>query len=424
MSWNSFLCKYFHIGCPAPEPPTPPVPPPPTPTPTARAIAVVIPGVPGAKVTLDSSTTPFVGTTNADGYVCFPDVPLSLTASHLWITADKYFPYDLHLDLPDHNVDYVVGGPVRPGQIGLPALQLAAPPRRSQAALCQIATSFCNLTDAKNRVIFTAFTGGLPTDERKMWYDALVADGCTHYVLSPEAAYPGSDVSVHLYDKPDQFVALIREVLNTRAKDGYAMTPILILDSGDPGIRDRINQYWTPIRQALGADEKDCIVVPGWELINASACTSAEYAYALQKLHADGWSHIWAHLAPGRAAFSSNPVEVDDPWQGEESGCWKSHGGEFIEGLLYQSQAVRPNDDTCNAADDSCWLNRWEDVVPRLGNGMNGWRIVHLCYFEGPAYFYWRRQCDSAFARRIATAAKKLADKYNVTVGFGNGLPY
>ena len=177
-------------------------------------------------------------------------------------------------------------------------------------------------------------------------------------------------------------------------------------------------------REALGDDEKDCIVVPGWELIRASDATSADFSYALEKLHHDGWSHIWAHLSPGRAAFSSNPIERDDPWQGGESECWKTHGGQYVEGLLYQSEAVRPDDDKCDPANDDCWLNRWEDVVPRLGAGMNGWRIVHLCYFEGPAYYYYRRQSDSAFARRIATAAKKLATKYGVTIGFGNGLPY
>jgi hypothetical protein len=137
---------------------------------------------------------------------------------------------------------------------------------------------------------------------------------------------------------------------------------------------------------------------------------------------------MWAHLSPGRASASSNPIEDDDPWQGAESGMWKSHGGEFVEGLLYQSEAVRPNDDRCDPADDGCWLNRWEDVVPRIGAGMNGWRIlggqyVGLVYFEGPAYYYYRGQSDDAFARRIATAAQGICQKYRVTCGFGNGLP-
>lgn len=95
--------------------------------------------------------------------------------------------------------------------------------------------------------------------------------------------------------------------------------------------------------------------------------TSAEYSYALEKLHRQVVTHMGAPLT-GRAAFSSNPVESDDPWQGEEAGCWKSHGGQYIEGLLYQSEAVRPNDDTCDAQDSECWLNRWEDVT-----SIGGW---------------------------------------------------
>lgn len=422
MSLSSFLCKWFHIGCPAPQPTPEPTPAPPV----MRAVAVVIPNVTNALVTLDYTPTPFVGRTNSDGYLCFKDVPVTLGASHLWVIADNYLPYDHHVDLPDHNIDLVVGGAPRPDQIGLPGLTPSVPSRRSQEALTRVMANFCNLDDSAGRVMFTADFAGADAATRNDWLTKQVAAGSTHFALSPTGgAYPGTPFQpFDFYGDPKTFVSRIREILNTAAQDGLAMTPILILDSGDSGFRQRVDQYWTAIRQELGADEKDCIVVPGWELINASRVTSAEYSYALEKLHTDQWSHIWAHLAPTRAAFSSNPIEPDDPWQGEEAGCWKSHGGQYLEGLLYQSQAVRPDDDTCDPSNDDCWLNRWEDVVPRLGNGMNGWRIVHLCYFEGPAYYYYRRQCNSAFARRIATAAQKLARKYNVTVGFGNGLPY
>lgn len=424
MTWKTFACKWFGIGCSTPAPT--PVPPTPTPTPPAtRAVGVIVTSVENAEVILDAKPTPFTGRTNRDGYVCFVEVPTSLGASQLTINANTYLPYSQHVDLPDHNVDLVVGGAARPDQIQLPPLVLAAPPRRSQESLTHVMANFCNLTDALGRVIFTADYAGGDTATRTMWRTIQVLAGSTHVALSPTGGnYPGTPFDpFDYYGDPKTFASRIRELLNTPAHDGYGLTPILMLDGGDPGFRERVDKYWTALRQELGDDEQDCIVVPGWELINASSVTSAEYAYALEKLHADKWSHIWAHLAPGRAAFSSNPPEADDPWQGEESGCWKSHGGQYLEGLLYQSQAVRGNDDACDPKNDDCWLNRWEDVVPRLGNGMNGWRIVHLCYFEGPAYYYYRRQVDSAFARRIATAAKKLADKYNVKVGFGNGLP-
>jgi hypothetical protein len=418
----SFLCKWFGIGCPKPEPPSPPTPTPPS----LRAVGVIVPGIAGATVRLDNVGGPFLGVTNNDGYLCFLEVPTALSASHLWVNANGYKDYSVHVDLPPQNVDLVVGGTAHPDQIQLPALTLAAPPRRSQQALTQIRANFCNLTDSADRIIFTADYLGTDAGTRQDWTKRLVDAGSTHLVVSPTGGdYPGSPIGrFNLYDTPEQFASEVRAILNTPSADGLALTPILILDSGASGIRQRIDQYWGPIREALGDDEKDCIVVPGWELIRASDATSADFSYALEKLHHDGWSHIWAHLSPGRAAFSSNPIERDDPWQGGESECWKTHGGQYVEGLLYQSEAVRPDDDKCDPANDDCWLNRWEDVVPRLGAGMNGWRIVHLCYFEGPAYYYYRRQSDSAFARRIATAAKKLATKYGVTIGFGNGLPY
>jgi hypothetical protein len=299
-----------------------------------------------------------------------------------------------------------------------------AAPRATEAELHRVLGNFCNLRDAQGRVIFDPFYIALPPDERKDWLDRHRAAGSTHVVLSPTIGYPGSPIPGRdLYGDPPAFVAFVRELLATPSANGKGFTPILMLDSGDPGIRERIARFWPGIRSALGADADSVIVTPGWELVNASAVTSAEYSVALTSLHDLGYPHIWAHLAPGRAAFSSHPVEADDPWQGGESEAWKSHGGQYIEGLLYQSQAVRPDDDRCDPLDADCWLNRWEDVVPRLGAGMNGWRVVHLAYFEGPAYYYYRGQSDSAFARRIATAARAMCDKYGVVCGFGNGLP-
>ena len=355
----SFLCKWFGIGCPKPTPPEPPTPPSP---PSSRAVGVVVSGVAGATVKLDNTGAPFVGVTNKDGYLCFLEVPTALTASHLWVTAKGYKDYSVHVDLPAHNVDLVVGGQATPNQIQLPALTVDAPPRRSQQALTQIRANFCNLTDSADRIIFTADYLGTDADTRQDWTKRLVDAGSTHLVVSPTGGdYPGSPIGrFNLYDTPEQFASEVRAILNTPSADGLALTPILILDSGASGIRQRIDQYWGPIREALGDDEKDCIVVPGWELIRASDATSADFSYALEKLHHDGWSHIWAHLSPGRAAFSSNPIERDDPWQGGESECWKTHGGQYVEGLLYQSEAVRPDDDKCDPANDDCWLNRWE----------------------------------------------------------------
>lgn len=297
------------------------------------------------------------------------------------------------------------------------------PPRPSDPELHHVLANFCNLTDSKGRVVFTAMTAGLPAEDRAEWLRLQVAAGSTHVAVSPRGGYPGSPIpAFDLYGQPDAFAAIVREIMATPGANGKALTPILILDDGVVGFRDRVQRFWPGIRSALGDDADRVLVVPGWELVKASEVTSAEYSFALEYLHAQGWPHIWAHLSPGRAAASSNPVEPDDPWQGAEADMWKTHGGQYVEGLLYQSEALRPNDDTCDPADDGCWLNRWEDVVPRLGTGMNGWRVMYLTFFEGPAYYYYRGQADTAFALRVSRRALALCQRYGVTCGLGNGV--
>lgn len=407
----------IHKPTPVPPPTTPP-------TPALRAVGIST--VPNATVKLD---TVGEGVTNEDGYYCWKEVPVALGACHLWVTAQGYLPYDQHIDLQttQTNQDIFVGvtrpGCSQPTDINLPALTFAVPNRRTQAELCYVLANFCNLRDSQNRVMFTAFLPNLPPQERQEWYDILREAKSTHVVICPLASYTGSPIPAFDWlNEPEKFVAIVREILATRAADGKAFTPILILDNGDAGFRARISAAWPRIRTLLGDDERDCIVVPGWELITASECTSADFSFALELLHSLGWTHIWAHLSPRRAACSSNPVEADDPWQGDEMGCWKSHGGQYVEGFLYQSEAIRPGEENCDVTKEECWLNRWDDVVPRIGKGLNGWRIMHLCYFEGPAYYYYRGQSDSAFAVRVADAAKALADSYGVRIGFGNGV--
>jgi hypothetical protein len=411
------LATFTLIGCGAAHrPPTIPVGPsqPPQvvqpPAPEERTLAVIdTPPATDVQLLLAGQTK--AGVTNADGYLAF-QMPIGDTVQ---VTAKKE-GYD--------SVDEPRTVPTKDNANISVKMKLSAAPPATDAELHHVLANFCNLTDRQGRVEFTPYYISLPANERKQWLEDQRNAGSTHFVLSPEISYPGSPIpDSHLYGDPQKFVAFVREVMREPSATGRGFVPIIILDSGDKGIKDRIAKFWPGIRAALGDDVNRVIIVAGWELVNASDVTSAEYSFSLKTLHDEGYPHIWAHLAPGRASFSSNPVEADDPWQGAESGAWKSNGGEFVEGFLYQSQAVRPNDDRCDPADGDCWLNRWEDVVPRLGNGMNGWRIVHLAYFEGPAYFYYKKQSDSAFAIRIANAAKQMCDKYHVVCGFGNGIP-
>lgn len=405
MSWWSWLFR--------PRPPSPP--------PTCGVAVVVKAGtnsgatILGADVTVHWPGAFLHGRTNRDGYVAFSGVPRSKSGAvvpvFIVVIRDDYVSYPEEPDLGRYEFyEQNQNVPI--------ALQRECALRRPSMDVHR--GNFCNLRDRHGRVMFDPYLAALSAEDRADWYDRHRQAGSTHLVLSPSCAYnpePWPGANFNWIDQPARFAALVREVLATPAADGLGFMPVIILDSGDPGFRQRMDRSWRPIREALGADAADCRVVPGWELIKASSVTSKEYSDALHYLRALDWPHIWAHLSVERAACSSHPVEVDDPWQGAESACWKSHGGEFVEGLLYQATAFNGSDD---------WLNRWDDVVPRLCQGMNGWRIMHLCLFETVAYGFYRGDVTSDGARDVATKGRDWArDKFGVTgIGYGNGLPW
>lgn len=176
---------------------------------------------------------------------------------------------------------------------------------------------------------------------------------------------------------------------------------------------------------------------PGWELIKASDWSSADYSYGLVKLKSLGIPTIGAHLSPGRSACSSNPVEHDDPWQGGESECWKSHGGELPEVFLFQFIPPTPDTDVgrcvtevhggqlhCAQHGADCWMDRGWDSIFRIGAGNNGWRKMKWVAFETVAYPVWHRGAPESFGRRVASVIKEqLADRLGLSIGYGNGLP-
>lgn len=305
------------------------------------------------------------------------------------------------------------------------------PPWATGERLKTVRANFCNLRDSKQRSIFTIYVCSLPDHERAEWYDIQRQAGSTHTVLAPDYSYhEGEDQRIKLppprqmLDTPDVFRAYVLEALNTRAADGFGFTPIIMLDEGHANPRDRIDHKWPALIEAIRDLLPYCLICPGWELVKASAWTSADLSYGLKKLKALDVPHIWLHLSIGRAAGSSNPIEADDPWQGAERDFWLTHGGEHIEGFLYQSQDLRIGDTiACDPNSDECWINRWRDVVPRIGNGMNGWRVMPLVFFEGPAYYFIREEADEAFAREYARIARDEAAAFGVSIGFGNGIP-
>lgn len=297
--------------------------------------------------------------------------------------------------------------------------------------------NFCNLQDSipwkygsgetKPLTIFSPFIAGLDDAGFDRWAGILRDNGSTHMTIAPNISYSSFDYpvpGVQMLDKPDVFRAFVLKVLNTPSASGKGFCPIIMLDEGKVDPRTRIDAYWRPLLDAIKDLLPHCIVTPGWEVIKASEWRSSDLSYALEWLGGYGIPHLWLHLSEGRAAGSSNPIEPDDPWQGAERDFWYTHGGQYPEGLLYQSYTIR-NGDTinCDPVADDCWLNRWTDVLIRVGNGVNGWRKMHLCLFEAPGYYAIRGDCTSDLARQWARAGRDLAASYGVTISHGNGLP-
>ena len=314
------------------------------------------------------------------------------------------------------------------GKIYIPPPPPDSGSRPTSADVITIQGNFCNLKDSQGRVIFDPFIQSLPLNERADWLTTHRLNGSTHVVLAPSIHYPyyttltGIQGSNTLND-PMGFRELVLEVLDTPSATGRGFVPIIMLDEGESNPRTRIDTYWNPMIEGLRDLLPYCIICPGWELVRASKWTSADLSYGMTRLGKLAVPHMWVHLSPGRACGISNPPEPDDPWQGSERSFWTSHGGEYAEGFLFQSEAVQDGGVICDILAEDCWSNRYMDVVPRVGRGMNGWRIMPLCLFESAAYYFMRGKCSSATAREVATEARRLALAEGVTVSFGNGLP-
>ena len=298
-------------------------------------------------------------------------------------------------------------------------------PTRTEQA--DVRANFCNIACADGTPMFTDF---LPkADEQGRfdeWMALQAAAESTHITYSPLGAYHDyMGGGFNWLDQPFRFASLTSRVCAYPSSSGVTMTPVLFLDDGGPNPRPRIDQYWPALLDALrqAGVLSRCIVVPAWEPVKGD-WTSADLSYALERLHE--WAPeaiLGCHFSPSRWSGSSNPLEPDDPWQGDEAGFWKSHGGQFIDICFYQSDADAVFQGACDPALDSCWLNRWTDGVVRLGTGYHGWRIVPICLAEGPAYTYIRGASTSDQARAWATNGRNVALGYGVTVTYMNGLP-
>lgn len=277
------------------------------------------------------------------------------------------------------------------------------------------------MRDSHGRAQFSVFQLTLledAPDEAQEWFDNWQHPSrrYTHAVYAPEYGYPGSPIAGRSF-MPERFADLMRVVLEK------GISPIIWLTNVPQEFDYAIN-----VVKALKARGLLPYVIccPACEPIPTHYYSSKQLSDLLIAMKREGGDEIviGSHLQPGRWSMSSHPLEADDPWKGDEQGCWKSHGGEHVQVFLYQLE----HGFTQTSAPD--WQNRWRDGVPRMGinahgdGATNGWREMPVCLFETVLYDSYRGACDEARAREIAAEARDIAKhEFGVSISYGNGAP-
>lgn len=286
-------------------------------------------------------------------------------------------------------------------------------------------------------IIYTPAMPGAPDDVFARWTRTLAQAGTTHLYFGPGggAAYPGMT-----WANPDgwadmgRFRAFVERCLDTPSADGKGFRPVLFM-GGDTFDQSQIH-LWPDMARALQGLHQYFIVVPGWECIPQQGWTSAQYSEAMEALHRYfPESPLFVHFQPTRWNGASNPPEDDDPWQGAEGGFYTSHGGQYVQGVFYQTQHAPVLYRACECPnrhekyghsqeDDVCWRNRAEDGIGRAGAGDKGWRPIRVVLGELTAYEAYRHQATPNQARDLATLFQEDCRKWGVQAGYGNGLPW
>ena len=285
-----------------------------------------------------------------------------------------------------------------------------APPRPPLSAPIQ--ANFCGATAPWGEPIFDIWLATWAASTRQAIYTIKRAAGLTDIALSVEArnGYHGA----HAFDwsrEPGQVVALVQEV------QAAGFNVELFLSSGDGETGETIDEYFPTILQALSAVDP-IRIVPAWEPV-VGGWTSAQLSHAMQVIHQLAPQHeLWVHLSPTRACGSSHPIEPDDPWQGDEAGFWRSHGGEFATGLLYETEhggpllypANFPNQspDDPNYAKYPGYLGRLYEIAIRALVGGRGWRQTRVCVWETGAMDFFNLGCTGTDLRRIKAQCQAL----------------
>lgn len=325
---------------------------------------------------------------------------------------------------------------------------------RSGNAVFDVRADFGSFRDKDGLLIYTPNTAGAIVSGRyDDWAKVQREAGLTHMVIGDfhPGAYPNSPFENPDWRDRDHICEYVWKILNTpSAEVGVGFTPIMMFDGGDypdSAPKDRVNHDWPVILDAVqnchGQDLRDdVIVVPGYELIKASQWSSSDVSYALEWL-GPRFPNICVHNSPGRTALSSNPPQADDPWHSDEADSLKTHGGEFVDCVMFQIDVPRLDGVDCDyVKDDGCVFNRFNDIVTRLGGDYKHWGVSKKIIFAEATVFGAFRNWpgyDAEFAKRVADRAEYICNhpigwvkdedriEYEgapVSCGFMNGIPH
>ena len=404
-----------------------------------------------ACVAMDEQRRPIIGATcvvddqvvrtNQDGYALLPEG--TTAGDHtLTVSAEGFLPAQEPFVMPggDGNLRVTLIRPFR----RLPPLSDEARPN----------ANFGSMLDEHGRLMLSWFYPLLDAETQAEWERRWKAEGLNTVVLCPVMQY--RDYWVGKDDwrgQPERFGAVVRQLIDR----GFYVW--IMGTSGDGGTASDFKKYWPGLAAATADLNEWLIVAPGFESCGRDAGHSAaETSVGLYTIKALWPKALVAiEFTPTRWTCASYPVQLDDPWQGDEAGFGWSHGGEILDIVAYETDhgdnvlrdltMAERRERTAKVTTENAartpplgpyssfgglwplrdFMDRWQEGAVRWGCGTRGWRKIRfLSFFESTEMDQFRGRATPADAKRAAQLAKQVVDgeaRCEVRLIFGSGVP-
>lgn len=172
---------------------------------------------------------------------------------------------------------------------------------------------------------------------------------------------------------------------------------------------DLINRMVPALRDVVGA------LCLGYELRGCCGASGAPYSAAqyrhmlilVRQLAPE--TYLAAHFTSENSAGSSHsPVEVGDPWHGDEIDFWTetdwSDGSTLMDAIFYQA----PTD--AKLFDGNEWEDRWQEMIDRIGAGNVRWpsKCTAVDLLWGEAGWYNVTRGDNTEAQLITVSDRAM----------------